>query len=175
MTIDNNLWVFGYGSLCWNPGFDYGDQVIGHIRGFARKFWQGNTTHRGTDEKVRDSWQLSSLSSKASQEMIERFCFIVSGQPSLLQVSKVYSHSFVGFVSLSKHPLVIYWRIEVEQAHYWKPYTRAGPLNPSPGSFHSTEGFWLEVLSVGGLSRLVADFHKAETNMTFLFNESKLS
>ena len=74
-----------------------------------------------------------------------------------------------------KHPLVIYWRIEVEQAHYWKPYIRAGPLNPSPGSFHSTEGFWLEVLSVGGLSRLVADFHKAETNMTFLFNESKLS
>ena len=103
MTIDNNLWVFGYGSLCWNPGFDYGDQVIGHIRGFARKFWQGNTTHRGTDEKVRDSWQLSSLSSKASQEMIERFCFIVSGQPSLLQlVSNVYSHSFVGFVSLSQ-------------------------------------------------------------------------
>ena len=27
MTIDNNLWVFGYGSLCWHPGFDYGDQV----------------------------------------------------------------------------------------------------------------------------------------------------
>ena len=52
MTIDNNLWVFGYGSLCWHPGFDYGDQVIGHIQGFARKFWQGNTTHRGTEEKV---------------------------------------------------------------------------------------------------------------------------
>ena len=52
---DNNLWVFGYGSLCWHPGFDYGDQVIGHIKGFARKFWQGNTTHRGTDDKVSSS------------------------------------------------------------------------------------------------------------------------
>jgi len=47
----NSLWVFGYGSLCWRPGFEYGDSVIGHIRGFSRKFWQGNSTHRGTPEK----------------------------------------------------------------------------------------------------------------------------
>ena len=48
----NSLWVFGYGSLCWRPGFEFGDSVIGHIQGFSRKFWQGNTTHRGTPEKV---------------------------------------------------------------------------------------------------------------------------
>ena len=49
---DHSLWVFGYGSLCWNPGFKFGDSVVGHIEGFSRKFWQGNTTHRGTEEKV---------------------------------------------------------------------------------------------------------------------------
>jgi len=46
----NSLWVFGYGSLCWKPGFEFGNSAIGHITGFSRKFWQGNTTHRGTPE-----------------------------------------------------------------------------------------------------------------------------
>lgn len=45
------VWVFGYGSLCWYPGFDYHKCVTGYIRGYVRRFWQGNTTHRGTKEK----------------------------------------------------------------------------------------------------------------------------
>lgn len=45
------VWVFGYGSLCWYPGFEYSKCVTGYIRGYVRRFWQGNTTHRGTKEK----------------------------------------------------------------------------------------------------------------------------
>ncbi|XP_030370323.1 glutathione-specific gamma-glutamylcyclotransferase 1 [Scaptodrosophila lebanonensis] len=44
-------WVFGYGSLCWFPGFQYNKCITGYIRGFVRRFWQGNVTHRGTEDK----------------------------------------------------------------------------------------------------------------------------
>lgn len=47
-----SLWIFGYGSLCWRPGFEYNKAVLGHIKGFSRRFWQGNDVHRGTSEKV---------------------------------------------------------------------------------------------------------------------------
>ena len=32
------LWVFGYGSLVWNPGFDYDEKVIGFIKDYKRVF-----------------------------------------------------------------------------------------------------------------------------------------
>lgn len=57
-TIENSeihnkeLWVFAYGSLCWKPGFTFQKAVVGHVKGYSRKFWQGNTTHRGTEDKV---------------------------------------------------------------------------------------------------------------------------
>lgn len=47
----SGLWVFGYGSLCWHPGFEYHRSVTGYVKGYARKFWQGNTTHRGTEHQ----------------------------------------------------------------------------------------------------------------------------
>lgn len=45
-----SVYIFGYGSLIWNPGFDYAECLTGYVRGFSRKFWQGNVTHRGTNE-----------------------------------------------------------------------------------------------------------------------------
>ncbi|XP_014100228.2 glutathione-specific gamma-glutamylcyclotransferase 1 isoform X2 [Bactrocera oleae] len=50
-NYEPSCWVFGYGSLCWHPGFEYSKCITGYIKGFVRRFWQGNTTHRGTDEK----------------------------------------------------------------------------------------------------------------------------
>lgn len=45
---EKGLWVFGYGSLVWNPGFRFKRSQIGYITGYDRRFWQGNDTHRGT-------------------------------------------------------------------------------------------------------------------------------
>ena len=44
------LWVFGYGSLMWNPGFDYEEQFIARLPGYHRSFCMRSIHHRGTDE-----------------------------------------------------------------------------------------------------------------------------
>ncbi|CAH8363167.1 unnamed protein product [Eruca vesicaria subsp. sativa] len=44
------LWVFGYGSLIWNPGFDFDEKHIGYIKDYKRVFDLGCIDHRGTPE-----------------------------------------------------------------------------------------------------------------------------
>lgn len=44
------MWVFGYGSLLWNPGFDVAEKVIATLPGYARSFCMRSIHHRGTEE-----------------------------------------------------------------------------------------------------------------------------
>lgn len=44
------LWVFGYGSLMWNPGFEYAERVLATLPGYARHFCMWSIHHRGTPE-----------------------------------------------------------------------------------------------------------------------------
>jgi cation transport protein ChaC len=46
-----DLWVFGYGSLIWNPNIKFAEQRKCCIKGYVRRFWQGSNDHRGTKEK----------------------------------------------------------------------------------------------------------------------------
>jgi len=43
------MWVFGYGSLVWNPGFEVTEKVIATLPGYARSFCMRSIHHRGTE------------------------------------------------------------------------------------------------------------------------------
>jgi Uncharacterized protein involved in cation transport len=45
------LWVFGYGSLVWNPGFAWTGRHLAVLKGYRRSFCMLSIHHRGTEER----------------------------------------------------------------------------------------------------------------------------
>ena len=43
-------WVFGYGSLIWDPGFEFGESRLARVHGYHRAFCIRSTRYRGTPE-----------------------------------------------------------------------------------------------------------------------------
>src|SRR6201994_2874878 len=48
---EGDLWVFGYGSLIWRPGFEYLEREPANIIGMHRSLCVFSFDHRGTPEK----------------------------------------------------------------------------------------------------------------------------
>jgi cation transport protein ChaC len=46
-----DLWVFGYGSLMWSPGFSYKQKAPGRLHGYHRALCILSTRYRGTKRK----------------------------------------------------------------------------------------------------------------------------
>jgi glutathione-specific gamma-glutamylcyclotransferase len=47
--MQNGIWVFGYGSLVWQPGFEFVERHIARLEGFSRSFCMRSIHHRGTE------------------------------------------------------------------------------------------------------------------------------
>lgn len=43
------MWVFGYGSLLWNPGFPVARRVVATLPDYHRSFCMSSIHHRGTE------------------------------------------------------------------------------------------------------------------------------
>ena len=44
------MWVFGYGSLLWDPGFPVEHRIVARLNGWARSFCMRSVHHRGSAE-----------------------------------------------------------------------------------------------------------------------------
>ncbi len=49
-TLDRDVWVFGYGSLMWNPAIEYVEKRRGRIYGFHRSYCIWTHLGRGTPD-----------------------------------------------------------------------------------------------------------------------------
>jgi len=51
VTPGADLWVFGYGSLMWNPGFAFVERHAATLGGYHRRFCVASHRYRGTAER----------------------------------------------------------------------------------------------------------------------------
>ena len=51
MVADVDLWIFGYGSLMWRPGFDFDERTLAVVRGYRRALCVYSHVHRGTPDR----------------------------------------------------------------------------------------------------------------------------
>jgi len=49
MNYEGGIWVFGYGSLMWNPGFKFESVHRATLRGYIRSFCLWSVHYRGTE------------------------------------------------------------------------------------------------------------------------------
>lgn len=49
-NLKNGVWVFGYGSLMWNPDFKFTEKLMGLVSGYHRRLCLKSTVYRGTPD-----------------------------------------------------------------------------------------------------------------------------
>jgi cation transport protein ChaC len=51
IAAQQDIWVYGYGSLMWDPGFHFSEVRMAHLQGYQRRFTYWTRLARGTTER----------------------------------------------------------------------------------------------------------------------------
>jgi cation transport protein ChaC len=95
--LGNGFWVFGYGSLVWQPGFEYAERKIARLDGYARSFCMRSIHHRGT---VDDPGLVLALD--AAQSSCDGVAFFVSPEHSEQTISDLRERELISSAYLEK-------------------------------------------------------------------------
>ena len=96
------MWVFGYGSLLWNPGFIYSKKEIARLNGYRRSFSMRSIHHRGTSENPGLVLALST----AKQSFCEGLAFEVEQGKEIETLEYLRGRELVSSAYLEKKVLL---------------------------------------------------------------------
>jgi len=123
----DEIFIFGYGSLVWKPDFECSKKFIACLPGYERRFWQGSVHHRGSPEKPGRCLTLVPASGSKCWGLV----YQVTGNEN---VKKVYDYLFMREQSIGCYDLKILPVIPKDNINNGKPIMAmvyyATPKNP---------------------------------------------
>lgn len=90
-------WVFGYGSLIWNPEIDYEHAELGRLHGFHRAFCIGSARYRGTPDNPGVVLGLDRGGSCIGM------AFRLRPQTKVAAIAQLYAREMAPIIPLSSH------------------------------------------------------------------------
>ena len=107
-------WVFGYGSLMWNPGFSFLEQEPAELNGYHRRLCIYSHHHRGTREApglvlgldtggscpgiafrvARENWP-SIIEYLNLRELVDNYAYVPANVEVNLASGPVYAYTFI--------------------------------------------------------------------------------
>jgi cation transport protein ChaC len=113
--MHERLWVFGYGSLIWNPGFTVERAEVARLAGWHRSFCMRSIHHRGT---VADPGLVLALD-RAEGAHCDGLAFLVAAGAEEATLATLRERELISSAYLETHlPVTLASGVEVEMLAY---------------------------------------------------------
>jgi cation transport protein ChaC len=98
-TGGERLWVFGYGSLIWHPGFPVAERHVARLHGWRRSFCMRSIHHRGSVEAPGLVLALD----RADGAMCEGVAFVVAAGAEAETIAILRERELISSAYLEEH------------------------------------------------------------------------